>query len=661
MPFPPAARRRLSGGRHSRSSSFSSDDGSHQSGSSSSAHSNNNNNGSGSGGRKLDPPILVYHESARSIVFRDHLRRAVRKSGSGSGDDNKDDDAAKGGSSSTMLTDNHNKESLSTRAEAANDDDGGGGTSFTPHEDFLAPLPHKPLVVARPAPPRNVDHEEAIATPEPAVQQQQLHHHHHHHHHKELDQLETLNTIASEVLDFSHTVAPSEAGIPSNQIGGFQPRVVPLPPLAFGSEDVFTPLVEAGESCFDDDLSPVEANVVKLFQTQHCAVKTIKNSDWGAFLHRFCHPELPTGKKAKYPSAHYDIPPGDPDHPFNSFVTSTTVLPKGGKKMRCYGSTSQYTVGVVFALPPDETYSAQGETEDEAAARTKTWSWPAGYSAKTEFNIDGRGRLINGREEALVPLSVLRQYNDDYLTKDSYMIGTRFVENACLSQIPYNEVYLRVGGVGRLDDTTAEGEEGASSSNKPQSRSFDRGAGLPVALFVRSATYGNLISMLRTRARMAQVLGEQHIKGIPLLLLTPESGVRVLTEDLQREVWKIAADNLNPFQNPSIAHKTTISNTKEESFQQKVEELIDLDETMEEMLTPEELARIAGGFGATDDSVANILRRAMEYDQRVNEERKSTGGHHRRNSHMLQNVVNEGLASALRSGDYHTSRQLLIL
>jgi len=62
---------------------------------------------------------------------------------------------------------------------------------------------------------------------------------------------------------------------------------------------------------------------IQLFQTQHGAVKTIKNSDWGAFLHRFCHPELPTGKKAaKYPSAHYDIPPGDSiDHPFNSFVT----------------------------------------------------------------------------------------------------------------------------------------------------------------------------------------------------------------------------------------------------------------------------------------------------------------------------------------------------
>ena len=37
----------------------------------------------------------------------------------------------------------------------------------------------------------------------------------------------------------------------------------------------------------------------------------------------------------------------------------------------------------------------------------------AGYAAKTEFKIDNQsGRLINGREEALVPLSRMRQYND---------------------------------------------------------------------------------------------------------------------------------------------------------------------------------------------------------------------------------------------------------
>jgi hypothetical protein len=37
------------------------------------------------------------------------------------------------------------------------------------------------------------------------------------------------------------------------------------------------------------------------------------------------------------------------------------------------------------------------------------------------------------------------------------------------------------------------------------------------------------------------------------------------------------------------------------------------------------------------------------------------GGKPREESHKLQDIVNEGLAAAVRSGDYYTSRQLLIL
>ena len=538
-------------------------------------------------GHCLEPPVLVYHESARSIVFRDHLRRAV---------------VAKEEEEQT-----------------------------TPLPEFSAPLPHKPLVV----------------TESPAV----------------VDQMETLGTIVNEQLDPEETVRPSEAGIPSTQIGGFTPQLQPLAPLDFGPDDTFQALLLAQPppdfSSPDDDMTAAETQVVEWLGQQACAVKTIQNNEWGAFLHRFTCPEP---KRGRAPNEHDDIGPDDhvvndalPSHttqfhPYNSFVTSTTLLPPYGKKMRCFGSTSQYTVGVVFGLPED--YGTD-ETEDEAAARTQTWSWPAGYSAKTEFNIDGRGRLINGRQEALVPLSVLREYNQDYLTEDSYVIGTRFVENAGLNQIPYNEVYLRVGGVGRLVD----GVDVASGA--AATRSLDRGVGLPVALFVRTASYGNLITMLRVRARMMHVLGENHFKRIPLLLITPDLGVRVLTESLQKDLWKIAAQNLNPFQNQSIAYKTTVDHTDETSFQQKVDELIDLDETIKGVLTPKELARIAGGFGATDDSVAGILRQAMVQDKRINNEQGDDASG--RPSHKLQDVVNEGLASALRSGDYHTSRQLLIL
>lgn len=190
-------------------------------------------------------------------------------------------------------------------------------------------------------------------------------------------------------------------------------------------------------------------------------------------------------------------------------------------------------------------------------------------------------------------------------------------------------------------------------------RSFDKGLGLPVALFSRSACYGHLISLIRTRARLMHVLGENQIKNIPLLLITPETGVRVLTESLQAKLLKVASQILNPFQNPTIAHKTTVDSTGEEQLEQKLEELIDLDDNVRKLLTPEECARLAGGFGATDESVAAILREAMIADKKFQHEHKDdeTVGE----SHFLQDIVNEGLAAAVRSGDYYASRQLLIL
>ena len=223
-----------------------------------------------------------------------------------------------------------------------------------------------------------------------------------------------------------------------------------------------------------------------------------------------------------------------------------------------------------------------------------------------------------------------------------------------LCYIPYNEVYIRVGGHGRIVNgvDVATGEEAEPS--------YETGLGLPIALFVRTATYGNLISLMRARARLVHVLGEDHMKGIPLLLITPEQGVKVFTETLQGQFWKIAAQSLNPFQNSNISHKTTSNNADEAFMKQKMSELIHLDETIQERLTPEELARIAGGFGATDESLEEILTNVMLSDKKRNDatDDNNTG---QSESHQLQDVVNEGLVYAVRSGDYHCSRQLLIL
>ncbi len=125
--------------------------------------------------------------------------------------------------------------------------------------------------------------------------------------------------------------------------------------------------------------------------------------------------------------------------------------------------------------------------------------------------------------------------------------------------------------------------------------------------------------------------------------------MRVFTQKLQRQVLKVMARDLNPFQNPTLAFKSSFENTSEPYLRQKMEELLDLDDdNIKGVLTPEEMARIAGGFGATDESVAKLLDQAVRRD-RI--EKK----------HNLQEIVNEGLAFALRANDYHTSRQLLIL
>lgn len=217
-----------------------------------------------------------------------------------------------------------------------------------------------------------------------------------------------------------------------------------------------------------------------------------------------------------------------------------------------------------------------------------------------------------------------------------------------LKTVPYNEIYVRVGGLGRIveDKDVVTGESRVDELGT--GRSLTLGLGLPVALFVRTATYGHLISLIRTRARLAHVLGEARFRNIPLLMITPERGVRVLTDKLQATLLKDASQRLNPFQNPTIAHKVTVDSTNDEQLEQKLEELLDLDDNVRKLLTPEELVRLAGGFGATDESVATILQEAMLKDK----EQKG---------HTLQDIVNEGLAAAVRAGDYYTSRQLLIL
>ena len=112
------------------------------------------------------------------------------------------------------------------------------------------------------------------------------------------------------------------------------------------------------------------------------------------------------------------------------------------------------------------------------------------------------------------------------------------------------------------------------------------------------------------------------------------------------------ATKINPFQNNLLEPLTQMDDTKQSCLQQKFEELIVLDATMRKTLTLEECAAIAGGFGATDDSVVEILKEGMSRENTKNKNGKSNN---------LESIITVGLASAVRSGDYYIARQLLIL
>lgn len=301
MPVPRRNSSRSRSSRHSRSRSLSSDEGSNVSRSSSF---------SGSGKPKdLPPPVLVYHESARSIVFRDQLRRSERPS---------------------MLSDSNASVDFTTPSLDNNSVPGNMRTSEISHSPERQPS--------------------------------------------------SLKDLATEVVNPVHSVLPSEGESLTTQIAGYQPNIVELESMELSKNDQFQPLLDSYDSrdATNDvdapaDWTAAEAEVVSMLREQRACVKTIQNTEWTSFLKHFLQAEPP---RRRWIRAQDDKPPtnnddeGGIDYPFNSFVTSTSILPEYGLKMRCFGSVSLYTTGVVFALP--RAYPA-GETEDEAAKRTLTW------------------------------------------------------------------------------------------------------------------------------------------------------------------------------------------------------------------------------------------------------------------------------------------------
>lgn len=635
----------------------------------------------------LEPATVIYHESAHSIVFRDQLRRKHEKThSSASVNTSVTLRSAVETSSSTASSKKHkrrsrkHKSSSSTSRQHKSSSSQASDSSINQSEDqSYATDSDASLSMSTHSIQPNIIEEvrprgESIATTAAAypsmnttvgggtmsASQTQTHDI------SSIDYADSSDHGTKKSKDRSKSAMNAPTTKPGHVIiANYTPAIEPLPAFDLGPHTEFTELLESAPYIWEegmdepivnkevwDQMTSAERNVSQMFLEQKCVVKTVKNADWTSFLQKFVVEEGSIGGRYSHPGEgrHWEKKPvvqDDKSYPFHSFITSTTLLPSCGLKVRCYGSEREYGTGVVFALPTkfqeqheDDNDTDASTPEDRAAEATMTWSWPSGYAAKTEFNIDQRsGQLINGRKEALVSMSSLRRMNHSFLHDTDYEILGRLVKGG-LGTVPYNEVFLRVGGM-----------------TNPEDKSFEEGVGLPVALFIRNATYGDLVSLLRLRARHSTVLGRDYIHGIPLLLLQPKIGIRVLTEDLQKKLLQTMSNNLNPFQNKSIQHKTTIDKTSDAHLKIKLEELLDLDE-YSNILTPEECARLAGGFGATDESIAHLLKDAVMRDSGAHSGGSKEDG---KDESSMSYLITEGLAAAVRSGDYHTSRQLLIL
>ncbi len=418
-------------------------------------------------GSPIPQAILVYHESAHSIVFRDHLRRqqgAIRQTSS-----------LMERSASILSERSTSKKMgsyLSGCLQNLSVDEGATGPSSRVGENgsFDPPL-HKGH-----SQPNIVSREESDAGYESGGSRGSS---------RSGGDSSSVSSGGVGMHRRSKSVVsrtPKQKRSPSPAmqpvvVANFQPVIEPLEPLDLNSSNIFEPLLNADPLTVEMEMTDAECEVVELLKKEQAVVKTIRNADWSAFLQKFKPAEGDVvGKRENHPAERkqnkYRPKMSEVNNsPFNSFVTSTSLLPSCAKKMRCFGSTSEYAVGVVFALP---TVFPHDVTEDDAAKRTLTWSWPSGYSAKTEFNIDDYGNLINGREEALVTLSGLRKMNNSYLHDQDYIVGGRMVKGG-LTTIPYNEVYVRVGGLGRISGGVDVSTGKTCSDADGSGRTFDLG------------------------------------------------------------------------------------------------------------------------------------------------------------------------------------------
>lgn len=286
----------------------------------------------GSHSRNQKPNVLVCHQSARAIVFRDHLRLARK-----------------------IIQEEDELESELESGNESEDNESDAALAEAAFQNMRSTRQSTKASI-RDSSRTNTSNKESASI------------------------VHEINELArSLVPEFKNTQFELPQVSERNlEIEGLHAHITPLEELEYTSTSEFDAVLESKEPA--SDWTTAELEVFEMLQHQKACVKTIKNSEWPSFLKRFLAPK-PQHVFRHAPSQHDDIGPRS-GFPFNSFVTSTSLLPEGGKKMRCYGSNHAYTVGVVFALPDmDEAF------EEEAQNETETWSWPAGYAAKVRALI----------------------------------------------------------------------------------------------------------------------------------------------------------------------------------------------------------------------------------------------------------------------------------
>ncbi|CAE7216885.1 unnamed protein product [Symbiodinium natans] len=195
-----------------------------------------------------------------------------------------------------------------------------------------------------------------------------------------------------------------------------------------------------------------------LFDEQRAMVKTVRNTDWLELISK-----LRTG----------------------NFRTSASLPPPGGVGMRLFGEKCTSCCGLVW--------------DRSELDLSEAFIWPSGYMAKTEFNMNHKGELLNGRSSALVTIERLMECNSHRLTTNA--------DTGELQEIPiganlaFNEINWPCRGTDGL-----------------------------VAVFVRSVDVDHVLHALGVVALLEHALGCQ----LPLVLMDSANPVRTLDETVQR-------------------------------------------------------------------------------------------------------------------------------